>query len=137
MTEHFTLNEFLRSDTATRYKIDNTPNKEQLENIEFVAEQLEIIRSYYKKPMIITSGFRTKELNTLLKGSKTSQHMQGLAVDINLKSKEENKIFFNLVNKLIQEKKIKVYQLIDEYNYKWVHIGFSKTNPKGQVLHLK
>ena len=137
MTEHFTLNEFLRSDTASRYKIDNTPNKEQLENIEFVARQLEIIRSHYNKPMFISSGFRTKELNTLLKGSKTSQHMQGLAVDINLKSKEENKIFFNLVNKLIQEKKIKVYQLIDEYNYKWVHIGFSQTNPKGQILHLK
>ena len=137
MTEHFTLNEFLRSDTASRYKIDNTPNKEQLENIEFVARQLEIIRSYYNKPMFITSGFRTKELNTLLKGSKTSQHMQGLAVDINLKTKEENHIFFNLVNKLIQEKKIKVYQLIDEYNYKWVHIGFSQTNPKCQVLHLK
>lgn len=137
MTEHFTLNEFLRSDTASRYKIDNTPNKEQLENIEFVAIQLEIIRSYYNKPIIITSGFRTKELNTLLKGSKTSQHMQGLAVDINLKSKNENKLFFNLVNKLIQEKKIKVYQLIDEYDYKWVHIGFSQTNPKGQILHLK
>ena len=137
MTEHFTLNEFLRSDTASRYKIDNTPNKEQLENIEFVAIQLEIIRSYYNKPMFISSGFRTKELNTLLKGSKTSQHMQGLAVDINLKTKDENKIFFNLVNKLIQEKNIKVYQLIDEYNYKWVHIGFSKTNPKGQILHLK
>lgn len=137
MTEHFTLNEFLRSDTASRYKIDNTPNKEQLENIEFVARQLEIIRSYYNKPMIITSGFRTKELNTLLKGSKTSQHMQGLAVDINLKTKDENKIFFNLVNKLIKENQIKVYQLIDEYNYKWVHIGFSQTNPKGQILHLK
>ena len=137
MTEHFTLNEFLRSDTASRYKIDNTPNKEQLENIEFVARQLEIIRSYYNKPMFISSGFRTKELNTLLKGSKTSQHMQGLAVDINLKSKEENRIFFNFVYKLIKEKKIKVYQLIDEYNYKWVHIGFSQTNPKGQVLHLK
>lgn len=63
--------------------------------------------------------------------------MQGLAVDINLKSKNENKIFFNLVYKLIQENKIKVYQLIDEYNYKWVHIGFSQNNPKGQVLHLK
>ena len=137
MTEHFKLSEFLRSDTASRYKIDNTPNKEQLENIEFVARQLEIIRSYYNKPMFISSGFRTKELNTLLKGSKTSQHMQGLAVDINLKSKDENHIFFNLVNKLIQEKKIKVYQLIDEYNYKWVHIGFSNTNPKGQILHLK
>lgn len=137
MTEHFTLNEFLRSDTASRYKIDNTPNKEQLDNIEFVARQLEIIRSYYNKPMFISSGFRTKELNTLLKGSKTSQHMQGLAVDINLKSKEENKIFFNLVNKLIKENQIKVYQLIDEYNYKWVHIGFSKTNPKGQILHLE
>ena len=137
MTEHFTLNEFLRSDTASKYNINNKPNKEQLDNLSFVAEQLEIIRSYYNKPMFITSGFRTKELNTLLKGSKTSQHMQGLAVDIKLKSKEENKIFFNLVNKLIKENQIKVYQLIDEYNYKWVHIGFSQTNPKGQVLHLK
>lgn len=137
MSEHFKLSEFLRSDTAMFYKIDNKPNEEQLENIEFVARQLEIIRSYYNKPIFITSGFRTKELNTLIKGSKTSQHMQGLAVDINLKTKEENKIFFNLVNKLIQENKIKVYQLIDEKNYSWVHIGFSKTNPKGQVLHLK
>lgn len=137
MTEHFTLNEFLKSDTASRYKIDNKPNKEQLDNLSFVAEQLEVIRSYYNKPMTITSGFRTKELNTLLKGSKTSQHMQGLAVDINLKSKNENKLFFNLVNKLIKENQIKVYQLIDEYNYKWVHIGFSQTNPKGQILHLK
>lgn len=137
MTEHFKLFEFLRSDTASRYKIDNKPNEEQLENLSFVAEQLEVIRSYYNKPIFISSGFRTKELNALLKGSKTSQHMQGLAVDINLKTKEENKIFFNLVNKLIQEKKIKVYQLIDEKNYSWIHIGFSKTNPKGQILHLK
>ena len=137
MSKNFSLNEFLRSDNATRYKIDNKPNEEQLENIEFVARQLEIIRSYYNKPIIISSGFRTKELNDLLKGSKTSQHMQGLAVDINLKTKNENKIFFNLVNKLIQEKKIKVYQLIDEKNYSWIHIGFSQTNPKGQILHLK
>ena len=137
MTKNFKLSEFLRSDTASRYKIDNKPNEEQLGNLSFVAEQLEIIRSYYNKPILISSGLRTKKLNDLLKGSKTSQHMQGLAVDINLKTKNENKIFFNLVNKLIQEKKIKVYQLIDEYGYKWVHIGFSQTNPKGQILHLK
>lgn len=137
MTEHFKLSEFLRSDTASRFKIDNKPNKEQLDNLSFVAEQLEIIRSYYNKPIFITSGFRTKELNKLLKGSKTSQHMQGLAVDINLKSKNENKIFFNLVYNLIKENKIKVYQLIDEKNYSWIHIGFSQTNPKGQILHLK
>lgn len=137
MTKNFTLNEFLRSDTASKYNINNKPNKEQLDNLSFVAEQLEVIRSYYNKPIFISSGFRTKELNTLLKGSKTSQHMQGLAVDINLKTKDENKIFFNLVNKLIQEKKIKVYQLIDEKNYSWIHIGFNKTNPKGQILHLK
>ena len=92
MTEHFKLKEFLRSDTASRYKIDNKPNKEQLDNLSFVSEQLEVIRSYYNKPIFISSGFRTKELNTLLKGSKTSQHMQGLAVDINLKTKEENKM---------------------------------------------
>ena len=71
MTENFKLKEFLRSDTASRYKIDNTPNKEQLDNLSFVAEQLEVIRSYYNKPIFISSGFRTQELNTLLKGSKT------------------------------------------------------------------
>lgn len=107
MTKNFKLSEFLRSDTASRYNIDNKPNKEQLDNLSFVSEQLEVIRSYYNKPIFISSGFRTKELNTLLKGSKTSQHMQGLAVDINLKTKDENHIFFNLVNKLIQEKRLK------------------------------
>ena len=94
MTEHFKLSEFLRSDTAMFYNIENKPNKEQLDNLAFVAEQLEIIRSYYNKPIFITSGFRTKELNTLIKGSKTSQHMQGLAVDIHLKTKEEKQDIF-------------------------------------------
>lgn len=136
LTANFKLSEFLKFETAEKNKIDNTPNQEQLNNIAWTAEQLQLIRNTYKQPMFITSGFRSEALNTAINGAKNSYHKKGLAVDINQGSKTKNRNLFELVRRMIKVG-LPVDQLINEKNYSWVHIGFAKENPRLQVLHLK
>lgn len=136
LTKNFKLSEFTDSDTATAKGIDNTPTDEHLENIKFVAEQLQLIRNTYKQPINISSGYRCEELNTAVNGSKTSQHMQGLAVDINQGSRTKNHNLFLIVKRMMKVG-LKVHQLIDEKNFNWIHIGFKQDNPRGEIKHLK
>lgn len=136
LTKNFKLEEFIKSNTATAKGIDNTPTEEQLENIKFVAEQLQLIRNTYKQPIYITSGFRSEKLNNAVGGSKTSQHMDGLAVDINQGSKTRNHNLFLIIKRMMKVG-LQVHQLIDENNFNWIHIGFKQDNPRGEIKHLK
>lgn len=135
ITNNFTLEEFTKSETADKLGINNTPNQDILDNIKFMAEQLQLVRNTYKKPIYITSGFRCEELNNAVKGSKTSFHRLGLAVDINQGSRAKNKHLFELIKSLMKVGLL-VDQLINEQNYSWIHIGFERNNPKGEILKL-
>lgn len=133
--KYFTIKELTQSETAQKYNISNIPNKEQEQNlIQLIHNILDPLREAYKKPIIVTSGFRSLELNTKINGSKTSQHIKGQAADIKSKEDtiEENKKLF----KLIQDLNLPFDQLIDEYNYNWVHVSFSPKNRR-QILHIK
>lgn len=83
LTPHFKLSEFEASRKAEQYGIDNTPPEEAVENLRRLCEGcLEPLREALGLPVVITSGFRTKELNDLLTHSSTSsQHMRGEAAD--------------------------------------------------------
>lgn len=133
--KYFTLNELIKSDAAKRSKINNTPNKQEENNLIALVENiLDPLREAYGKPIIVTSGFRCERLNKLVNGSKTSQHRTGQAADIRTveDTVEENKKLFDLV----QELNLPFDQLIDEYNYDWVHVSYSPRNRK-QILHIK
>ena len=133
--KYFTIKELISSSTATQNNINNTPTKEIEENLKALVDNiLDPLREAYGKPIIVTSGYRCEELNTLLKGSKTSQHRFGQAADIKTVSDTptENKKLFDLVQKL----NLPFDQLIDEYNFNWVHVSYSPRNRK-QVLHIK
>lgn len=133
--KYFKLEEFIKSDSATRYKIDNTPSTQEKNNIIALVDNiLDPLREAYKKPIIVTSGFRCKALNDAIKGSKTSQHMKGQAADIRSVEDtiEENKKIFELIQKL----NLPYDQLIDEYNYNWIHVSYAPSNKK-QILHIK
>lgn len=133
--KYFTLNELIKSDAARRSKINNTPNKQEENNLIALVENiLDPLREAYGKPIIVTSGFRCERLNKLVNGSKTSQHRTGQAADIRTveDTVEENKKLFDLV----QELNLPFDQLIDEYNFDWVHISYSPRNRK-QILHIK
>ena len=83
LSQHFSLYEFLRSQTAARYGIDITPSKEIISNlVSLCNEVLEPLRKDLDVSIVISSGFRPLELNTKIGGSKTSAHIHGRAGDI-------------------------------------------------------
>ena len=130
LTEHFTLEELTHSEVAERQGIDNTPNEDILINMKLVAERcFEPIRSWYNQPIKVNSFYRCDALNKAVKGSSTSQHTQGKAIDISTGTKAGNKLIYEWAkNNLIFD------QLINEYDYAWVHISYNKNNNRNQTL---
>lgn len=130
--KYFTIKELCESSTAVQKKIDNTPNSEIVNNLEQLVEFiLDPLREKYGKPIIVNSGYRCPALNIAVKGSKTSSHLKGLAADITAGSPKKNKILFDLIIQM----DLPFDQLIDEKNFRWIHVSFSK-KPRKQILHL-
>ncbi len=87
---YFTLDEFVYSPTAIRCGIDNTPSPAVVANLQYgVSMILDPLRSYMQEPIIITSGYRCRELNEVVRGVKNSWHMLGNAADIRVNGKED------------------------------------------------
>ena len=130
--KYFTIKELCKSSTAIEKKINNTPNSDVVNNLEQLVDNiLDPLREEYKNPINVNSGYRCDTLNKAVGGSKTSQHCLGLAADITAGSKFENKKLFILAQQL----NLPYDQLINEKNYSWIHISYSK-NPRKQILHL-
>lgn len=130
--KYFTITELSKSSTAAQKGIDNTPNPDVIKNLESLVEHiLDPLREKFGKPITVNSGYRCPALNKAVGGSKTSHHMTGLAADITGGSVARNRILFSL----IQELNLPFDQLIDEKNYKWIHVSFSE-KPRKQILHL-
>ena len=140
ITRNFSLEEFVKSETAKKYNIDNTPPQNVINNIVSLCGVLQKIRDKYGKPIHINSGYRCPKLNSKVGGSKTSQHMNGSAADISVGSVKQNKELFDFIVKMANNEEIQFRQLIDEYDYKWVHIAVNcKENSLkiNQILHLR
>jgi hypothetical protein len=130
ISKHISFEEATLSPTALRLGIDNTPNEEILVNMKLVAERcFEPIRDWYNYPIKVNSFYRCDALNKAVKGSATSQHTQGKAIDISTGTKTGNKLIYEWAkNNLIFD------QLINEYDYAWVHISYNKNNNRNQTL---
>ena len=144
LSKNFTLEELINSPTAKAKKINNKPNKEVIENLTNLAQNvLQPIRDKFGAQIIVTSGYRSKELNKAVGGSPTSQHCLGQAADIRTKSDEpiDNRALFNLIKRMIEEGKIIVGQLIWEYGSNngpdWIHVSNPSNKHKNQVLRIK
>jgi len=130
---HITLDEATISPTALRMGIDNTPNEEQLANMKLVAEKcFEPIRAWYGKPLKVNSFFRCEELNKAVKGAPTSQHTKGMAIDFSAGTKAENKKIYDWAVRNLTAWD----QVINEYNYTWIHISYNPTKNRMQVLSV-
>lgn len=127
LSTHFTLAEFITSQTAARMGLDNTPPDGVMSNLEHTALGLEGVRTLLGVPLIISSGYRSPEVNRAVGGALDSQHKQGLAADFiapGFGSPLQ-------VARAIIASGIKFDQLIMEGT--WVHISFNAV-PRGQVL---
>lgn len=137
LTQNFTLEEMTVSATAKRLKIINDPSITEIMKLQkLCSEVLQPIRDKFKKPIVVTSGYRCPKLNAAVGGVRTSQHLLGEAADISVGGKYQNKQLFDLIFQMIINKEIQVGQLIDEYDYRWLHISlpYKKIN---QVLHIR
>jgi hypothetical protein len=137
LSTHLDLSEVTRSDSAKRKGISNMPTSEHLENFKKLAENIfEPIRKHFGVPIMISSGYRSKELNTAIGGSLTSQHCTGEAIDIDMDGTSNgvtNKMVFEFI-----KSNLNFDQLIWEFGTKdapdWVHVSFESTGKQRKQI---
>lgn len=136
--KYFTVEEMIKSSTAVKLGINNKPTKEILSHLNELMDVLDIIREAWGSAIIVTSGFRCEELNKAVGGSKTSVHKTGYAVDMKPKNGKTRE-FFQFILNFLKSNGMLWDQLIDEYNYSWVHLGIRSNNgsQRKQILHIK
>lgn len=136
LSPHFTLHELVASQTATRkgFSEQFNPPAEVVSNLTYLANNLlEKLRELNdNKPLNISSGYRCERLNKSVGGVKTSQHLTGQAADIDFGSKRLNAAFFDKIRK----SKNVFDQLLNEYDFAWVHISLKKEGNRNQVLNI-
>jgi len=135
LTENFTLSEMVKSETALRHGLDNTPGETEIANLRRLAENvLQPVRNHYKRGVKVNSGYRAPNVNAAVGGSKTSDHCRGQAADIEIPG---------VANAELAEwisKNLKFTQLILEFytpgipDSGWVHVSYDPANLKGQVM---
>ena len=134
--KYFTLAELTKSATAQRKGIKNDPSIQVCQSLTALIEKvLDPLREAYGKPIIVTSGYRCEKLNKAVGGAASSQHVKGEAADIRSvqDTPEENKKLFDLIVKL----GLPFDQLINEYNYDWVHVSYGARHRRQKLKAVK
>lgn len=124
-SEYFALQEFIKSTTAARLKIDNTPTNEILRNLQYgVSMVLDPLRRIHQQPIIITSGYRCEKLNKAVGGVNNSWHTKGNAADIHIKDENEAREIFDILKTLPS-----VDTVLFEHSRKtkWIHVQWDMT----------
>lgn len=133
--QYFTISELTRSDTAQSHHIDNTPTPAIRAKLEaLIVNCLDPIRRIYGRPIIVSSGYRCPELNSLVGGVSTSQHTMGEAADLvpasggNLGALARAAIQFGDFDQLILEQ---------AGGSKWIHVSWRQGNRRHKILAYK
>ena len=120
LSAHVTLAEFEHSDTAIRFGIENKMNEFEIERAKELCENVfEPIRAHLNKPIKINSGFRSDAVNKRMGGAKTSQHVLGEAVDLDL---HERGLFEWIIDNIDFDQAI--YEGGNDVAADWFHISF-------------
>jgi uncharacterized protein YcbK (DUF882 family) len=132
LTPHFTLEELTASETAERNGWDNSPNDQEMANLTRLADFLEQVKVVLNgKPIIISSGLRTKKVNDAVGSRDTSQHRLGCAADFRVPGMTPDQVV-----KAIVASGIGYDQVIREFD-RWTHISVPNsvdTSPRRQAL---
>lgn len=124
-SDFFTLQELTKSSTATRLKIDNTPNAEIIRNLQYGVQMvLDPLRRIHQQPIIITSGYRCEQLNKAVGGVPNSWHTKGNAADIRIKNENDAREIFQILKTLPS-----VDTALFEHSRQsqWIHVQWDMT----------
>lgn len=135
ISDHISLKEAIRSNTAKRLGIDNMPDNETLVTMQITAQHVfEPLRQHFNEPIYISSFYRCKELNTAIGGSSKSQHCKGEAIDIDdVYSKATNADFFNYIKDRLEFDQL-IWEFGDDESPDWVHVSYSLGNNRMRIL---
>jgi len=132
ISDHISYYEATHSNTASRLSITNTPTPDVLKAMRNIAVNcFEPLRVWYGNPINIGSFYRSTLLNQAVKGSPSSQHVRGEALDMTVGSKEGNKLIYDWC-----KENLEFDQLINEYDYSWVHISLKYAENRNQTLSI-
>ena len=125
LSPHFTLAELTHTDHR---QFDNTPTQIEISNLQRLAQFLEIVKATLGgKPVIITSGYRSKAVNDAVGSKDSSHHRLGLAADFRVPGMTPDAVVKALL-------KLPYQQIIREFDA-WTHISIPQTGvPRKQAL---
>ena len=124
LSANFSLEEFTASETAERRRLDNSLPPELLMTAQNTAEMMEKIRAVLgDNPIIITSGYRSPEVNRAIGSGDSSDHIKAMAVDFKCPAYGTPKaVALHLADKIDS---LGIGQLIAEYS-QWIHVSTRK-----------
>jgi hypothetical protein len=126
LSNNLSAKEVTKSNTAKRYGISNEPTIEHLENLKAIALNIfQPTRDYFKKPIYVSSGYRSKALNKKIGGSKKSQHSKGQALDLDAHTFGglTNKELFDFISEHLEFDQI-IWEFGTYEEPDWVHVSY-------------
>jgi hypothetical protein len=135
LSKNLALAEVMRSETAKRKGISNMPTPEHIENFKLLAEKVfQPIREHFGVPIILSSGYRSKELNTAVGGALSSQHCTGEAIDIDMDGTTvKNAEVFNFIKDNLNFDQL-IWEFGTDSNPDWVHVSYESTGKQRKQI---
>ena len=140
LSKNLALAEVMRSETAKRKGISNMPTPEHIENFKLLAEKVfQPIREHFGVPIILSSGYRSKELNTAVGGALSSQHCTGEAIDIDMDGSDDGvtnvDVFYHIKDILSFDQLI--WEGGTDISPDWVHVSYNPfKEQRNQILRM-
>lgn len=130
LSESFTLGEMVRSGTASRRGIRNIPGPNQIAALRLLCiNVLQPVRDHYGRPVVVTSGYRSPQLNRAIGGSQSSQHSKGEAADFTVSGVSNMEVCRYIRDNLSFD------QLIYEFGETgWIHCSYRIDRLRHQTL---
>ena len=125
LTEHFTLEELTKSETASRKGIENKPDSVAVENLILVSNMiLEMVRDHYGIPFSPSSGFRCLELNREIGSHDKSQHVEGKAVDFEVPGVDNKEVALWIKKNCVFDQLILEFYKEENPSSGWIHCSY-------------
>jgi zinc D-Ala-D-Ala carboxypeptidase len=135
LTTNFRLAEMTRSDTALRLDLPNTPSQEQITNMQELAfHVLQKVRDHFDMPVKINSGLRTLLVNRAVGSKDNSDHVKGMAADIEIPGVANADLAQWIVDNCDFRQVILEFYTIGIPDSGWVHVSYNPADNKKQVL---
>ena len=132
--KYFTYKELSKSQTASNWGLTNYPGEAEKKNLTALVDNvLDPARELFGAPIMVNSGYRNPQINSLIGGASGSQHCKGQAVDIQTAGDKRNKELFEILKQFDFDQLI--WEFGDDENPDWIHISYkSQEENRNQVL---